>query len=70
MNVRAKIDDLQVENMELTISFTMPVKYWRELMRQQSSAYPAWQLSSHIAKALGHLSRATDATFTAPSPGE
>jgi cell division protein FtsI/penicillin-binding protein 2 len=64
MKTVAKIDDGQIEQMELTISVTMTVEEWRNVMRDLSQKYPMGKLAQHIAGMLGHVSKMSSATIT------
>lgn len=72
MTIRAKykIDDKQIENMDMTITLTMTVKNWRDLMRIIPTTYPGWDVSRTIADALGDLTRATERTYVLPRGDE
>lgn len=59
IKTRASIQDKQLAAMELTISFTMPVKDWRELSSKQGRAYPNWDLAMKIDAVLDDLGRST-----------
>lgn len=66
MRAVAKIDNAQVEKMDLEITFRATVEEWREIMRQAKDDWPSWQLGRCISGVLGHVSRSTNATFTEP----
>lgn len=66
MRAIAKIDDKQIAEMELDITFRMKVSEWRELMRQTGTAWPSWQIGRQISGVLGHVARSTEVTFTEP----
>lgn len=54
--MRARFQFIKPEEMEATISITMPLKEWREVMRQlPSSEHPSWRLSMLIANVLGQV---------------
>ena len=66
MKSTATIDAAQVEEMQLSVTFTMPVKEWRALMRKQPADWPAWDLARHIAEVLEHVTMATQMQFSDP----
>lgn len=67
MRAVAKINEAQVQNMDLEISFRMTVAEWRKLMEQMPHReWPSSDLGRHIAAVLGHVTKATNATFTDP----
>jgi hypothetical protein len=66
MRATAQIDDLQIDEMELDITFRMKVSEWRALMRQQDVRWPASGLGMRIASVLGHLTTSTNMIFTEP----
>ena len=68
MQVAAKIDSKQVEEMNLAITFTMTVAEWRRLMREQTHVHPSCTVGMKIAEVLGHITRATETTLAAQTP--
>jgi predicted DNA-binding ribbon-helix-helix protein len=67
MRAIAKIDDRQVSDMNLDITFRMTVAEWRELMRETPSGWtPAAKMGRHISSVLGHITKSTEMTFTDP----
>lgn len=67
MRAVAQIDDKQVADMDLDITFRMKVSEWRELMRQvPTGTWPSSDLGRHVSAVLGHVTRSTAATFTSP----
>lgn len=62
----AKIDGKQIADMELDITFRMTVSEWHDLMRQTGHGWPSCEIGRYIASVLGHITRATEATFTEP----
>lgn len=61
MKATVKIDDNQIQKMDLSITVTMSVQDWRELMRQTpENGWPGWAFGNAIATALGHLKNSTD----------
>lgn len=67
MRAVAKIDDAQIDKMTLDITFRMSVREWRELMRQVPvGTWPAVDVGRTISAVLGHIAKATAATFTDP----
>jgi hypothetical protein len=72
MTIRAKykIDDAQIDAMDMSITLTMTVKDWRELMRLIPTTYPGWDVSRTISDALGDLSRATSRSYVLPRSDE
>jgi hypothetical protein len=63
MKAAVKIDEVQVQEMDLTISLTMSVSGWRQLMAAAPASYPSWKFAACVAKALVLVSQATDSTF-------
>jgi len=64
VNGRAQIGSSQVDEMNLSLTLTMKVKEWRELMRQTDAhKWPSWQFGNAISEMLGHVVNSTDATF-------
>lgn len=49
--MKATITALNPDEIELRMCVTMPLKEWKALQAQLSSAWPSWKLSSTI----GHL---------------
>lgn len=37
-----------VDKMDATLTFTMPVKHWKELRAQLKDSYPSWDLARAI----------------------
>ena len=66
MRAVAKIDQQQIENMELDITFRMKVSEWREVMRNQPTNWAGSELGMKISEVLGHVSKSTAITLTAP----
>lgn len=68
MSVRAKykIDDKQIDAMDLTITLTMSVADWRSLMREQNHTWPACDVGRAIATALGEITKATERHYFDP----
>lgn len=63
----ARIDAKQVEDMDLDITFRMTVGEWRVLMRQMPTAtWPSTDIGRYISSVLGHVTKATEMTFTEP----
>lgn len=62
----AKIDGKQVADMDLEISFRFKVSEWREIMRQTKGEWPSYDIGRYISSVLGHVTRATEMTFTEP----
>lgn len=62
----AKIDDKQVADMDLDITFRFKVSEWHEIMRKMPVDWPNYEMSRYISAVLGHVTRATDMTFTEP----
>lgn len=68
VRVAAKIDEGRIEDMPLTLSFTMTVAEWRRAMRQTGHQHPGWEIGVAIAEVLGHIATATQQTATYPAP--
>jgi len=66
MRAVLKIDANQLSKMDLDITLRMTVEEWRGLMRQMPNTWPSWRIGQMISTALGHVTRATEATFTEP----
>jgi hypothetical protein len=45
------------EKVEATLTVTMRIEEWRELMRQLPAGYPAWKFSEEIANLIAHANR-------------
>jgi hypothetical protein len=59
MHSRVKISD-KVEDLDVTISLTMTLAQWRQLMRQLPASWPSWKVAELIAKSVGEITTATD----------
>jgi hypothetical protein len=73
MSVRAKyeIDGSALQNMEMTISFTMTVAEWSNLNNAlPKTGYEAVNLGSAIRDAMQSVNRASTRIFTYPPQGE
>lgn len=67
MRAVAQIDDAQIAKMSLDITFRMTVEEWRGVMRQMPTLeWPSSDMGRHISAVLGHVTKATSATFTDP----
>lgn len=69
MTVRAtyQIDDKQIDDMNLTITFTMTVNEWRNLMSKMPTGYEPYHLRNTIATALGDITKATKQSYHYPN---
>lgn len=66
MRAIAKIDDNQIEQMTLDITFRMTVGEWRQIMRQAGAEWPSSRMGWQVSSVLGHISRATSVSFCEP----
>lgn len=65
MRAVAKIDERQIEDMQLDITFRMTVAEWRALM-DRTKEWPLCDLRRHVSAVLGHITKSTNKTFTDP----
>jgi len=65
MKTQYRFDTKQIENFDLTISITMTVDQWRNVMRIRAQNYHSAheKLQIAISKALGDFTRATSQTY-------
>lgn len=68
MRAVAKIDQKQIEEMDLDITFRMKVSEWREVMRNQPTNWAGNHVGNKISEVLGHISNSTSVTFVTPKP--
>jgi hypothetical protein len=66
MRAVAKIDDKQIGEMTLDITFRMTVTEWRMLKRDLPGAWPSTDVARCISAVLDHVYKATNMTFTEP----
>lgn len=59
--MKAKFQLIDPEAMEASITITMTLKQWREVMRQQPQQWPACEVGRLIASVIGEANQ----TFTA-----
>lgn len=69
MTVRAKyeIDDVQVSQMQMTISITMTVSEWRTIADECGTKYPGPSFSIAIRDALSNVNKAVSNSFSYPA---
>jgi hypothetical protein len=65
MHARVKISD-KVADLDVTISLTMKLSEWRDVMCQMPKAYPAWRVGELIGESIGKITKATDLLVDAP----
>lgn len=72
MSVRGRysIDSKSLSEMEMTITMTMCVSEWQDLMRSLGSGYAPNRVGQLISMALGDLTRATEKIYSFPDKGE
>lgn len=66
MRAIAKIDDAQIEQMTLDITFRMTVGEWRQIMRQAGSEWPSSNMARQVSSVLGHINKSTSVSFCEP----
>jgi hypothetical protein len=59
MHARAQLSE-EIENVELSITVTMPLKEWRALNAQLPKAWPAWNVGALITDALSKVTKLAD----------
>jgi hypothetical protein len=67
MHARVKISD-KVADLDVTISLTMKLSEWRDMMRQMTGPYPAREARRLIEESIGKITKATDLLVEAPAP--
>lgn len=67
MRAVAKIDDRQISDMDLDITFRMKVSEWQALLKDMDiTKWPACDVMRHIRAVMDHVSKSTAKTFTDP----
>jgi hypothetical protein len=64
MKVQATIDEKQIDEMEMAITFTMKVKQWEELSIAIPRGYVPGKVSRQIQQVLKHIADSTAITFS------
>lgn len=62
-----KIDEKQINNMELDITIRMTVTEWKQLQSEQSDVHPSSVVGLYITRALRHITHAVDNVIIEPA---
>ena len=63
--MKATYQFADADNLDATLSVTMKVSEWRQLMRQMPTGWPSWKFSAAIADMIAEANRRFDLTHTA-----
>lgn len=66
MRISTQANQRQIDELQLSLTITLPIKTWRELLGQMSDEWPGWELQRDVRDAMQEVIDSTNRFIQKP----